>query len=1155
MPRVRYVLEIRSPLLAKEHVPHETAGGGEVMKKACAILFGICLSLQALATDSSFEYTETNGQLTITGYSGNVPSELEIPSTIEGKSVVAIAERAFYEVETLERVTIPESITTIGYGAFADCTNLRYLFFEGAPPDNSGCNYGQTVYGVYPEAYTKEWEDVIDSWDGVWNYLVMCTEVFTPYSGFSYAVSGDQTYITGYNGSIPPDLIIPSTVSGHTITCIGNSAFVSAQIKSVTIPDTVKVVGNYAFQNCSNLTSVVMGAGVASIYWSTVFSGCPRITSITIDTNHPSMISRNGMIMSKKVDCIGYLYNKALTEVTIPDTVLRVNSDAFSECVNLTDVNLSWRENSSVASYVYEALRRSPWYENQSDGLLVLGGWTVGYKGSVPDDGLIIPEGVRGIYNLPTPVASLSIPASVEKIRDEVWFNYGYGLCEVLTVFDCQGVLTVNANNRYYSSANNILFNKSKTRLIYASKGLAGTYTIPSTVTEIASGAFYGCEDLDGLSLAKGQVTLIGERAFENTAWYDAQDDGCVVLGDWAVGYKGEYSETLRIPDGVAYLADGELSREDSYPWNSNYSTSPGDVKTLIFPASIKAFDSDYIYDAFYNLTSIQFLGENPPYVIDNRGVLFSKDKKRLIRAPGGISGSYTIPSTVQVIEDEAFYDCYDLMKVVIPNSVQSIGLWAFAYCCNLYTINLGSGVQHIGYRAFYCTPSWREDDEQDGKIFVVGNWVVGAEGYWDANEDERINNPIIPQNIKGIADGAFTCFDGEEDWNNSSNFDGIYFSSITIPDSVKYVGKYIFADNAELKTIYIPQHLAGYANQLKFGTSATVIIGSNGGGSNGGAGGGSGGGGTGGSMPDTEQPCLKQESFTFETYKDFGVANEYEIFNLQGGKVSLKKIGKSKLPSGVRLKYDKKTGKVVLSGAPSKAGTFDYTFRINEKVGRETREGFETTFKFIVKDMKQVSQSDPNYNPAAGKKIKTDIPIFANNGTFAGLLNVSISTKNAISAKIKGVSKKSLSFKGKWQEVVDGELCAILTTRSGEELELVLKKDGNLCAYLSNITGAYGSELASTEQGVVAVATDDDFARYVTDKAGRIVEVDTPNGPVQVVLKINKKGKVSYKSPTDKSIRGSAQVLLNAYEDGAAQVCLIKTTGRTPYAYMIKLD
>ncbi len=297
------------------------------------------------------------------------------------------------------------------------------------------------------------------------------------------------------------------------------------------------------------------------------------------------------------------------------------------------------------------------------------------------------------------------------------------------------------------------------------------------------------------------------------------------------------------------------------------------------------------------------------------------------------------------------------------------------------------------------------------------------------------------------------------------------------------------------------------------------------------------------GPLPADSLPSLGQKVYEFNPYKYFGVAGEYEIQNLKGGRVTLKKIGKSKLPSGVRLKYDKKTGKILLSGAPSKAGEYEYTFRIDEKVGRETIQGVETTFRFIVKDTKELMQ----LNPAVGKKIKTDVPIFAKDGLLVGLLNVSISTKNAVSAKIKGVSKKSLSFKGNWQDVNEGELCAILTSKAGEELELVLKEDGNLCAYLLNLTGKYGNELASSDWGVTAVATD--YSKY---EGERIVE--TEDGDL-VTLKISKKGKVSYKGVENKSIKGSTQLLLNAYEDGAAQVCLLKTTGKTPYAYVIKVD
>ncbi len=894
---------------------------------------------------------------------------------------------------------------------------------------------------------------------------------------------------------------------------------------------------------------------------------CPNIVSFTVASNNPVYAAFGGGLYNKDKTRLHFVYQKSLAAISLADTLQGVATDAFKNCENLEKVNLSWSSNSSRAYSVYYALIINfSWLDNQPDGILVIGDWLLGYKGTVPNE-LIIPEGVRGINYMPY-CESLSIPASVEQISESEF------------AFSSVETLEVASENQYYCSSNGVLFNKGKTRLIFAAKGLSGLYVVPNTVVEINYNAFYACksltaiyildnvetigdeafaycETLETIELYSTKVASIGSDAFEGTAWFDNQADGCVVLGSWIVGFKGAYPETLQLPDGVTRMVD------DVFPYdikiNDTYSYA-SDVKNLILPTSLTNIDWTYIYNRFYNLESICFRGSDPQYFVDDKGVLFNKAKTRLIRAPGGITGSYTIPSTVQVIENYAFEDCCNLVRVVIPNSVTSIGVRAFSYCENLNSVSLGSGVRRIGYRAFRGTPLWNSDDECDDYkegVVTLGGWVIGANSYWDDDIEEYFPSVTIPANVKGIADGAFVAyFDGdeedEEDWKDLDNCDGIYFSTITIPSSVQYVGKWIFADNAELKTIYIPQHLAGYANQLAFGTSARVVIGSNvGGGAVGGSGGG---GGNSGSMPDTEQPCLKQENFTFETYKDFGVENEYEIFNLQGGKVSLKKVD-GKLPSGVRLKYDKKTDKVVLSGSPSKAGTFEYVFRIDEKVGRETREGFETTFRFVVKDMKQVSPSDPGYNPAAGKKVKTDVPIFAKDGTLVGLLSVSISTKNVISAKIKGASSRALSFKGKWQEVVDGDLCAIMTTKSGEELELVLKKDGNLCAYLSNINGAYGSELASTEQGVAAVATDADFAQYVTDKAGRIVEVDTPNGPVQVELKITKKGKVTYKSPTDKSIKGSAQVLLNAYEDGAAQICLVKTTGKTPYAYVIRLD
>ena len=94
---------------------------------------------------------------------------------------------------------------------------------------------------------------------------------------------------------------------------------------------------------------------------------------------------------------------------------------------------------------------------------------------------------------------------------------------------------------------------------------------------------------------------------------------------------------------------------------------------------------------AFYEctgLTSIYVAEDNLNYAsID--GVLYSKDKKTLIKCPEGKTGSVTIPNSVTSIGKWAFYNCYGQTSVTIPNSVTSIGLNAFVSCTGLTSMTV----------------------------------------------------------------------------------------------------------------------------------------------------------------------------------------------------------------------------------------------------------------------------------------------------------------------------------------------------------------------------------------------------------------------------------------------------------------------------------
>ena len=87
--------------------------------------------------------------------------------------------------------------------------------------------------------------------------------------------------------------------------------------------------------------------------------------------------------------------------------------------------------------------------------------------------------------------------------------------------------------------------------------------------------------------------------------------------------------------------------------------------------------------------------------VEDEFGVEYSKDGKRLLKAPESLSGKYSIGKGVKVIGDWAFSDCEFLANINIPNSVTTIGEYAFSDCYSLTSINIPNSVTTIGNSAF----------------------------------------------------------------------------------------------------------------------------------------------------------------------------------------------------------------------------------------------------------------------------------------------------------------------------------------------------------------------------------------------------------------------------------------------------------------------
>ena len=168
--------------------------------------------------------------------------------------------------------------------------------------------------------------------------------------------------------------------------------------------------------------------------------------------------------------------------------------------------------------------------------------------------------------------------------------------------------------------------------------------------------------------------------------------------------------------------------------------------------------------------------------VEDEFGVKYSKDWKRLLKAPHGLKDEYSIRKGVKVIGNGAFWCCRSLTKINIPNSVTNIGYEAFSDCRSLTNINIPNGVTYIGYNAFSDCRSLTNINIPNG----VTN--IGDYAFYDC---ESLTNMNIPNSVTTIGEGAFS--------NCHS------FTSINIPNSVTTIGKYAFCCCHSLTSINIP--------------------------------------------------------------------------------------------------------------------------------------------------------------------------------------------------------------------------------------------------------------------------------------------------------------------------------------------------------------
>jgi hypothetical protein len=299
-----------------------------------------------------------------------------------------------------------------------------------------------------------------------------------------------------------------------------------------------------------------------------------------------------------------------------------------------------------------------------------------GYTPNIPQEDLVIPGGVTGIG------------------------SYAFERCSSLRhVTLPPSVSVIDYDAFYYSSLTGITIQGPVAKIsmgAFACCGNMTSVTLPSSVIRIETDAFYNCWNLKNITIPPG-VTYIGRSAFQECSLTSIAIPSSVTSID--VNAFHDCSNLTKISVDGANLnyasVNGALLNHDKTVLLQVPGGMTGDYT---IPASVSGF-GPYIFEDSWKLSNILVDSGNPTYKSVG-GVVFSSDMSTLVRAPGRLIGSYTIPAQVTVIGDRAFA-CCGMTGIIIPSNIHSIGKEAFYFCQGLNSVEMQDGVRSIGAWAF----------------------------------------------------------------------------------------------------------------------------------------------------------------------------------------------------------------------------------------------------------------------------------------------------------------------------------------------------------------------------------------------------------------------------------------------------------------------
>ena len=535
----------------------------------------------------------------------------------------------------------------------------------------------------------------------------------------------------------------------------------SSQIARVSLPEGLTNICNNAFDQCSNLQSIIIPNTVTSIGYS-AFSQCTSLKQVTL---------------GNAIETIGShaFHGTSITSITLPSSVTSIEDYAFSYCKKLTEITIPGSV-SSIGNHAFQ------YCEQLSKATIEEGVKSIGYNAfqscyKITD--ISLPSSLISIgssaFSSCSALASVVIPEQITTIEAST-FSHCSSLKEVTLPDNLQ---TIGDNAFYSCSFTHIDIPHSVASLGYSAfSGCDNltSVTLPNSITNIPRNAFSGCSNLTSVTIPEGVIT-IGCSAFSY----------CNLLN-------------LSLPNSLQTIENGaEYSDNGAFEGNKNLIevTIPDNVTALgaYTFEGCTALSRVTLPDGLLSIGACTFQNCTSLRTISFGADLLTIGENAFENCSA--LSSVAIPDKVSIIPEYAFYNCSVLSQVSLPKQLATIEVAAFMNCKSLSSIILPEGLTTIEGAAFYDCNLTNLLLPQSLRTIGEGVVTIGAatgnyHGVFEKNSN--LTTITIPQSVNTLGSDAFA--------------ECTALSQVTLSEGLSTIGARAFYNCSALKAIQLPKSI-----------------------------------------------------------------------------------------------------------------------------------------------------------------------------------------------------------------------------------------------------------------------------------------------------------------------------------------------------------